>query len=70
MPGLVRGELCKDQRVRDVICTTAVERMPGGFDSITLTIEVFPYDESESFTLSVAVTEVSTTLLGSLPTTP
>lgn len=67
LPGLVRGELLKDDRVADVNVAATSSADTAGLVSITLEIDVTLADESEPFALSVAVTDTSVALLGGFP---
>lgn len=67
LPSLVRAEIAKDDRVGDVDCAATLADLGSGGVSINLSLSVNLADESQSFTLTLAVTDVTTTLLGGLP---
>lgn len=67
LPGLVRGELLKDDRVSEVIVTPKFTNTTNALIGILLDIQVTLADESETFPLTLAVSEVSTTIVGGLP---
>jgi hypothetical protein len=66
LPALVRAELCKDDRVRDVVVTATSTTM-GAETAVQLEIDVAPMDEDDTFTLTLLVTDVRVELLGGLP---
>jgi len=66
LPALVRAELCKDDRVRDVVVTATSTTM-GAETAVQLEIDVAPMDEDATFTLTLLVTDVRVELLGGLP---
>lgn len=68
LPGLVVGELSKDDRVSPgLTCAITSSTDSAGEVSIQLSIDVTLADESESFTLTLLVTNVTTTIIGGLP---
>jgi hypothetical protein len=64
LPGLVRGELLKDDRVADVAVTATIAHGADGLIDITLDISVVLAEEDEEFEFSVVADDTSTTLLG------
>lgn len=60
----VRAEYMKDDRVADVVVTSTRTESPSGAVSYVLSAHVTPEDESESFTLTLAVSDVGVELLG------
>jgi hypothetical protein len=65
LPGLVDGELAKDDRVLSV--ATAIEQSldtNNGEIEITLTIDVTPQEPLQDFTLTLAVSDVTAELVG------
>jgi hypothetical protein len=64
LPGRVRAELLKDDRVRSVDVTASVARASNGESEISLVINVDPIDDAESFALTLSVTEARALLLG------
>lgn len=67
LPGLVRGELLKDDRVSDVTVTASQADDQAGEVAITLSVDVILADESEAFTLTLSVSALTTSILGGLP---
>lgn len=67
LPGLVTGELLKDDRVSEVTVEATEAETDTGDIAITLTIDAVLADESGSFVLTLSVTDVNTTILGGLP---
>jgi hypothetical protein len=66
LPGAIRGELMKDDRVSDVdVEALLVESAPGLFE-ITLQIAVVLEDGEEEFSLSVLASETSVALIGGI----
>lgn len=66
LPGLVRGELLKDDRVADVAVAATVSTDTAGEISIYLDVSVALHDEDESFPLQVRVTDTSVALVGGI----
>lgn len=64
LPGLVRNELQKDDRVSTVAVTVTLDRTEDGLIFITLSIEVLLQDSDQVFTLTVKADDTTTTLLG------
>lgn len=65
LPGVVRGELRKDDRVIQVdVDTPIVSREASGLVSITLKISCYLTDELDALGLTLAVSDVSVDLLG------
>ncbi len=64
LPGLIRGEFMKDDRVVDVATRSSFATDSAGLTTIELTIDVLLEDEDEPFAFTVAVSEVTTELLG------
>ncbi len=64
LPGLVRSEFMKDDRVVDVSVVSSFATDTAGLTTITLSIDVLLEDESEPFSFTVGVSEVTTELLG------
>lgn len=64
LPGVVRAELLKDDRILDVDVEVAVDAPENGLVTYTLTIAVTPADETEDFSLTLAASETSVDLLG------
>jgi hypothetical protein len=63
LPGLVRAELLKDDRVSDVSVTTAADTDSAGHVTITLTIDVVLAESGEALALTVAVDDLTVELL-------
>jgi hypothetical protein len=66
LPGIVRGELMKDDRVSDVLVTATTSTASDGTIAIVLEITGVLADSEEEFALTVAATDVSVTLLGGM----
>jgi len=64
LPGRIYAELMKDDRVADVSATVIVDEPASGLVTYTIEIDVVPADETEDFTLTLAVTATSAELLG------
>ncbi len=65
LPAQVRAELLKDDRVSDVAVQAFVSTS-NGLTSVVLNITAVLADESGDFAFTVAVTDVTTTLLGAV----
>lgn len=66
LPAQVAAELAKDDRGTGVSCEAAITTDAQGLTSIVLTITATLADESEDFTLTLAATDTSLTILGGL----
>lgn len=64
IPDVVIAEVLKDDRVDRVETSVSIERGTDGLFVINLDVDVFPVDEAQSFTLSLAVSDVTVALLG------
>ncbi len=64
IPDVVIAEVLKDDRVDRVETSVAIERGTDGLFTINLDVDVFPVDEAQAFTLSIAVSDVTVALLG------
>jgi hypothetical protein len=64
LPGAVEAEVLQDDRVSSVTVTASVVTDSAGLATITLALLVVPVEESETFTLSIAVSDVTVALLG------
>jgi len=64
LPGIIRGELMKDERVADVVATVIAVRERDATIGLTIRISGTLQGEGESFELSVAASETSVELLG------
>ena len=64
IPAVVRGELSKDDRVAEVSCTASRLDSTDGTVSIVLTVTVRLDDEADTFDFTLAVSDVTVTLLG------
>jgi len=67
IPGLVRGELLKDDRLSEVEVKATFTEETNALIGILLDVRVTLADEDETFSLTLAVTDVNTTILGGLP---
>lgn len=63
LPGLVRGELLKDDRVRDVAVTATATTGSDGLIDLLLEINVVLQDSDEEFTLTVQADDLTAQLL-------
>lgn len=64
LPGLVRGELLKDDRVADVQVTATAEERTDGTAAVTLEMSVLLLDEDESFTLTLSASALTLDVIG------
>jgi hypothetical protein len=64
LPSMVRAELLKDDRVTDVSVSATKVTDTAGLMSITLTVDVVLTDAGDTFRLTLAVSDVTTKLLG------
>lgn len=64
LPNIVRAELKKDDRVQNVVVRATLRGATGPTQSLLLEIDVYPVDDTETFSLTLAVSEVETQLLG------
>jgi hypothetical protein len=63
LPGLIRGELMKDDRVSDVAAVITSAKQSDGMVDLTIVVNVVLSDSGETFALTLGVTEFQTTLL-------
>jgi hypothetical protein len=68
LPGMMRAEALKDDRVADVQISATAVTDSRGLAVVTLAVHVTPADELEDFDLTLAVDEISVQILGGLPT--
>lgn len=64
LPGVVEAELLKDDRIARVAVSVARLPVSDGVQSLEVTIDVTPADESGDFTLTLAVSALGMSLLG------
>jgi hypothetical protein len=64
LPGLVRGELLKDDRVADIDVAATISTSTDGEVSIALVITGVLADEEEDFALTLGVSDTTVTILG------
>ncbi len=64
LPGLIRGELMKDDRVSDLEVSVAREDAADGTIGLTISVTGTLHEESGGFAFSVAASETSLELLG------
>ncbi len=64
LPGLVRGELMKDDRVADIAVRTTISQSPAGLIAISLDVSGVLVDSEEDFAFTVSASEVSVELIG------
>jgi hypothetical protein len=67
MPGQVRNEIKKDDRVSEALVTATMSEDGAGEVSITLSIDVTLAEEGGDFTLTLGVSSVSVAIIGGLP---
>jgi len=67
IPAMVRAELLKDDRIADVQVTYTAVTEANGTAAVTLTANVTPADEAESFTLTIGVSDATVAIIGGLP---
>lgn len=67
IPDTVIAEVLKDDRIDRVEATANSTTGEDGLATILLDIDVFPRDETDAFTLSLSVSDVSLALLGVTP---
>lgn len=64
LPGMIRGELLKDDRIADVDVAVTYAQDLSGMATFNIKMTVLTYDESESFDLTLEVSAASTKLVG------
>lgn len=64
LPAIVSAELLKDDRFAAVHVDASAVTGSDGLTEVTLAIAVTPHDESDPFTLTVAVKDLTVQLLG------
>lgn len=62
LPGLVRGELCKDDRVQDVDVSASIVIGDDGAAAVTIECVVLLVGEDQSFDLTLSVADGAVTL--------
>lgn len=65
--GMVVNELSKDDRVINVRCEVFAEQLAAGLQSLTLSVTATLAESDEDFSLTVAVTDATASLLTSAP---
>ena len=63
LPGIIRGELLKDDRILDVVATVTADEPSNGQVSLTIDIRVVPVEDDAELSLTIAVSETSVELL-------
>jgi hypothetical protein len=63
LPGLVRAECLKDDRISDVAVSVTQSQDSAGLISLTVQVNAVLVDESETFALTLSVNEVSVQIL-------
>jgi len=63
----VRAEVMKDDRVQDVDVTVTKTSLGAGEDALTIALSVLLTEDTESFALTLAVSDVSLDVVGGLP---
>jgi hypothetical protein len=64
LPGIIRAELLKDDRISDVVATVIADTPDNGLVTLTITIRVVAADEDEEFSLTLAASSATIELLG------
>lgn len=64
LPGLMRAEALKDQRVSDAQAQVAAVTSADGLTTITIALHVTLYDSDDDFTLTLGINSVTVTVLG------
>jgi len=64
LPDAVIAEVLKDDRVERCECSAAAQTGTDGLTTIILDVDVFPRDQTENFTLTLSVDDVTVELLG------
>ena len=64
LPDVVVAEILKDDRVERADVSASIVRDSAGLSTVTIDIDCVLRDSGESFTLTLAVSDVSTALLG------
>lgn len=64
LPNILRAELMKDDRVQNIVVRASLSADTGPTSTIIITIDVYPSDDTEAFSLTLAASEVETQLLG------
>ena len=63
LPGRIRAELLKDDRLSDVVAEVFLEPSGAGSVNLRVIISVALHEESESFTLTLSVNDTSLSVL-------
>lgn len=64
LPGIVRAELLKDDRIADVLVTINPQTAANGLVTLYIDIDVVTADENEDFSLTIAASGTSVDLIG------
>ena len=64
LPGIIRGELMKDERVQDIAITINTVTGSDGLIDLEITVDAVLFDNAERFSLTILSDDVSTELLG------
>jgi hypothetical protein len=68
LPGMMRAEALKDDRVLDVRVTVSSTTDSAGMVTVVASAQVTLVNDSEDFTLTLSITDATVELLGGLPT--
>jgi hypothetical protein len=63
LPGVIRGEILKDDRILDVDAEVIANEASNGEIDLVITVRVVAVDEDEAFSLTIGVSETSAELL-------
>jgi hypothetical protein len=64
LPGIVRNELLKDDRIADALVTVNAQTDTNGLATLYIDIDVVTVDEEEDFSLTIAASGTSVDLIG------
>lgn len=64
IPDVIAAEVLKDDRIERVEVSASVERSSDGLVTVIVDIDAFPADQSQPFTLTLAVSDVTVELIG------
>jgi hypothetical protein len=67
LPGRMRAEALKDDRVLDVRVTLSSTTDSAGLTTVVASAQVTLADDAESFTLTLSITDTTVELIGGLP---
>jgi len=65
LPGIIRAELSKDDRIANVEVVVTSESLPGGLARIRIVETITGYDSADSYELTLGVSTDGVELIGS-----